>query len=137
MNGRMRNQSWLYIVVMVGVVVAVILFARLLAAGFQAYLALIAGSLLLIGNSTEIVNAVRTRTWGIPLMNLLVALALILFFVGKVLGWLLFWPFSVLALLLALPLASRRAGVARAYIRGARSLVAQARALWRLRQRMM
>ncbi len=137
MNGRMRNQSWLYIVVLVGVVVAVFLFARLLAAGFQAYLALIAGVLLLIGNSTEIVQAVRTRTWGIPLMNLLVALALILFFVGKVLGWLLFWPFSILALLLALPLASRRAGVARTYMRGARSVAAQARALWRLRQRMM
>jgi uncharacterized membrane protein YciS (DUF1049 family) len=70
-------------------------------------------------------------------MNLLVALALILFFVGNVLGWLLFWPFSILALLLALPLASRRAGVTRAYLRSARSLVAQARHLWRMRQRMM
>lgn len=137
MQNQSRSQLWLYVAVMVGVVVAVIVLGRLFTAGFQAYLSLIAGSLLLVGNCAEMVRAVRSRTLGIPAMNLLVALALILFFVGKVLGWLLFWPLSIVALLLAVPLATQRAGVARAYVRSARSLAAQARALWRLRQRMM
>lgn len=134
MNGRMRNQSWVYVAVIVGVVVAALLFTRLLLAGFQAYLALIAGALLLVGNSAEIVRSVRTRALGIPAMNLLIALALILFFAGKVLGSFLFWPLSIVALVLAAPLASRRAGVARAYVRSARSLLAQAWAWWRMRQ---
>ena len=137
MRNQSRSQLWLYVAVMVGVVLLVIVFGRLLAAGFQAYLALIAGSLLLVGNCAEIVRAVRTRTLGIPAMNLLIALALILFFVGKVLGTLVFWPLSIVALVLAVPLATQRAGVARAYVRSARSLAAQARTLWRMRQRMM
>lgn len=134
-RNRPKNQVWLYVLALIGVIVAAVVLARLLTAGYQAYLALIAGAMLLIGNSTEIVQAVRRRTLGIPVMNLLVALALILFFVGRVLGELLFWPLSILLLILAVPLATRRADVARAYVRGARALFDQLRTVWRARQR--
>jgi hypothetical protein len=137
MNKRTRTQPWLYVLAVVGLVVAMIVLTRLLGAGYQAYLSLVAGVMLLVGNSAEIAQSLRQRTIGVPLLNLLVALALILYFVGRVLGALLFWPFSILALVLAAPLVTRRAGVARAYVKGARALFAQARSLWGARQRMM
>ena len=137
MYKRNTTQTWLYVFALIGVVVAIIVLARLLTAGYQAYLALIAGGLLIMGNSTEIMHALRTRTAGIPLMNFLIALALILYFVGTVLGPLIFWPFSVLLLLLAVPLATRRASVMRAYMRAMRTAFGHARSLWRARQRTM
>ncbi len=137
MKYRSQNQLWLYLLALLGVVVAAIVLTRLLTAGFQAYLALITGVLLLVGNSTEIVQSIRQRTSGVALLNLLVALALIVYFVGRVLLPLLFWPLSILLLLLALPLATRRAAVVRAYGRAMRTLFNQLLGLWRARQRTM
>ncbi|HEX6287684.1 MAG TPA: hypothetical protein VFZ66_00765 [Herpetosiphonaceae bacterium] len=135
MNGRSRNQTWLYILALVGVLVAIYFVYQLLTAGLQAYLALIAGVMLLLGNLPELVRSLQLRTLDKSMLNTLVGLALICYFLGTIILTPLFWPLSILMLVAALPLTLNRVGVARAYLNAARGLVGQARHLIRYRQR--
>jgi hypothetical protein len=93
--------------------------------------------MLLIGNLPELTRSLQGRVIDNSLLNTLVGLALICYFIGSVLLAPLFWPLSILLLFAALPLTLNRATVARAYINGARSLFTQALHLIRYRQRTM
>ncbi len=135
MNGRSRNQTLIYIFALIGVVVAILIVYRLLTAGLQAYLALIAGSMLLIGNISDLTRTLQRRQLGVAMLNTLVGLALICYFLGVLIVPVLFWPLSIVLLVAALPLTISRAGAAQAYLRGAQTLAIQARHLLRLRER--
>jgi hypothetical protein len=137
MNGRSRNQTWLYILALIGVLVAIYFVYQLLTAGLQAYLALIAGVMLLIGNFPELVRALQQRRIDSSMLNTLVGIGLVAYFIGSIVLAPLFWSLSILMLIAALPLTLNRASVARAYMNGARSLFSQARHLIRFRQRTM
>lgn len=137
MNGRSRNQTWLYILALIGVLVAIYFVYQLLTAGLQAYLALIAGVMLLIGNFPELVRSLQQRRIDNSMLNTLVGLALIAYFIGSIVVAPLFWSLSILMLFAALPLTLNRAGVARAYMNGAMSLFSQLRQFIRYRQRTM
>jgi hypothetical protein len=137
MNGRFRNQNWLYILALIGVLVAIYVVYQLLTAGLQSYLALIAGVMLLIGNLPELTRSLQGRIIDNSLLNTLVGLALIAYFIGSIVLAPLFWSLSILMLFAALPLTLNRASVARAYINGARNLFTQALHLIRYRQRTM
>ncbi|PLS78784.1 MAG: hypothetical protein CYG59_16710 [Chloroflexi bacterium] len=135
MNRRLGNQNWIYIFALVGVLVAIYVVYQFLTAGLQAYIALIAGVMLLIGNLPELARALQQRQWGSAVHNTLIGLALVSYFVGEIVLKLLFWPLAILLLFLALPLTLNRVGVARAYANAGRNVVSQARQLLRLRQR--
>lgn len=137
MNGRYRNQRWIYLFALVGVLVAIYIVYQFLTAGPQAYVALTAGIMLLIGNLPELARALRQRQFGSAVHNTLIGLALVSYFVGEIVLKLLFWPLSVLLLFGALPLTLNRVGVARAYANAGRNIVNQARQMLRLRQRTM
>ena len=108
---------------------------RFMTAGLQSYMAVIAGVMLLIGNAPELVRSIQRREIGLSMMNTLIALALVCYFIGRIIFPFVFWPLSVLMLVLALPLTINRAGVAGAYLRGLRQLFSQARMLMRFRSR--
>ena len=135
MNGRFRNQNWIYIFALVGVLVAIYVVYQFLTAGLQAYIALIAGIMLLITNLPELVRAVQARQLGSAVHNTLVGAALVSYFVGEIVLKALFWPLAILLIFLAVPLMLNRVGVARAYANAGRNVVNQARHLLRLRQR--
>ncbi len=135
MNGRLRNQTLIYIFALIGVVVAILVVYRLLTAGLQAYLALIAGAMLLIGNISDLTRTLQRRQLGVAMLNTLVGMALICYFLGVLIVPVLFWPLSIVLLVAALPLTISRAGAAQAYLRGAQTLAIQARHLLRLRER--
>lgn len=137
MNGRSRNQTLLYVLALVGVLVAIYFVYQLLTAGLQAYLALIAGVMLLIGNLPELVRSLQQRELGHVMLNTLVGVALICYFIGSIIAAPLFWSLSILSLIAALPLTLNRAAVARTYVNAARNMAAQARHLIRYRQRTM
>lgn len=135
MNGRSRNQTILYIFALVGVLVAIYILYGLLTAGVQAYIALIAGVMLLIGNTPELVRSLQQRVFGTAMFNSLIGLALICYFLGSVFLQLLFYPLTIVLLLAALPLAINRAGATRAYLNAGKTFVIQARSLLRMRSR--
>lgn len=135
MNNRSRNQNLIYIFALVGVLVAIYVLYRLLTAGLQAYVALIAGIMLVIANAPELVRSLQQRQMGAAMHNTLVGLALIAYFFGAILLKPLFWPLSILLLIAAFPLMLNRVGVTRAYFNAGRNIASQARHLLRLRQR--
>ncbi len=135
MNGRSRNQTLIYLFALIGVVVAILIVYRLLTAGLQAYLALITGSMLLVGNVSDLARTLPRRQLGVAMLNTLVGLSLICYFLGVAISTILFWPLSIVLLVAALPLTISRASAAQAYLRGAYTLVSQARHLLRSRQR--
>lgn len=135
MNGRSRSQTLIYIFAIIGVLVAISIVYGLLTAGIQAYIALIAGVMLLIGNLPELVRSLQQRLFGTAMFNALVGLALICYFLGSVLLPVLFYPLAVVLLLAALPLVINRVGATRAYLGAARTLLGQARSLLRMRSR--
>lgn len=135
MNGRSRNQNILYIFAIVGVLVAIYFLYGLLTAGVQAYIALIAGLMLLVGNMPDLARSIQQRLLGVAMFNTLIGLALICYFLGSAWSQLLFYPLTIILLLIALPLAINRAGATRAYLSGARTVFNQARLLLRSRQR--
>lgn len=137
MNKRLRNQNWIYLFALVGVLVAIYIVYQFLTAGLQAYLALIAGVMLLIGNLPELARALQQRQFGSAVHNALIGLALVSYFIGQIVLSIVFWPLAILLLFIALPLTLNRVGVARAYANAGRNIVSQARQLLRLRQRMM
>lgn len=121
-NGRNRKEWIMYGLAIVGVLVLVSVTYRLLTAGLQSYVALFAGVMLLIGNIPELVKGVQQRLLGLPLFNILIGAALVLYFLGIVVSKLVFFPLTILLLLAALPLAINRAGATRAYLNGARTV---------------
>ena len=137
MNRRPQTQTLLYILALVGVLFGIYVVYQLLTAGLQAYLALIAGAMLLIGNLPELVRSLQQRAIGTALHNTLIGLALVCYFVGSIIAQMIFWPLSIVMLFAALPLTLNRASVARAYLNGARTLASQALHLLRYRQRTM
>jgi hypothetical protein len=137
MNRRYRNQNLIYLFALIGVLVAIYIVYQFLTAGLQAYVALIAGVMLLIANLPELMRAVQARQMGSAVHNTLVGAALVFYFIGEIVLKALFWPLAILMLFLALPLMLNRVGVARAYANAGRNIVSQARHLLRLRQRTM
>ncbi len=128
-------QRYLYVAAAIGVFFLMVLVYRFLTAGLQSYLALIAGVMLLIGNAPELFRSLQRRELGLPMLNTLVGLSLIAFFVGSLLLKVIFWPIAIVLLGLALPLTLGRARVAAAYMGALRTLVMQARHLARIRSR--
>ncbi|HEY0607977.1 MAG TPA: hypothetical protein VGD58_34010 [Herpetosiphonaceae bacterium] len=138
MNGRYRNsQTWIYILALIGVLVAVYVVYRLLTAGLQSYLALIAGVMLLIGNFPDLVRSVQQRRIDNSMLNTFIGLGLVTYFIGSIVLAPLFWSLSIVMLIAALPLTLNRASVSKAYINGFRTLFMQARHLFRYRERTM
>ncbi len=138
MNGRGRfniPQNWLYIAAAVGILLAIVLVYRFLTAGLQAYLALIAGVMLILGNAPELIRGISRREFGAPLLNTLIGAGLVSYFFGMVLSTLIFWPISIVLLGLAVPLVFGRAKVTGAYLNAGRNLYFQARQLWGARSR--
>ena len=135
-SGRFRiPQRYLYIAAAVGLLVGMLLIYRLLTAGLQSYLALIAGVMLVLGNMPEFFRSVQRRELGVPMLNMLVGFALVAFFVGSLLLKVVFWPLAIVLLALALPLTIGRARVAGVYMGALRTLFLQARQLTRFRSR--
>lgn len=134
MHGRSRRDTWIYIFAIIGVLVAIYVVYSLLTAGLQAYIALIAGAMLLVGNLPDLARALQQRQLGAAMMNTLIGLALIAYFIGALLPW-LFYPLAILLLLAAAPLAVNRVDVTRAYLNAGRAIANQARHLLRMRQR--
>ena len=138
MNGRYRsNQTWVYILALIGVLVAIYVVYQLLTAGLQAYLALIAGVMLLIGNFPDLVRSLQQRRIDNSMLNTLIGLGLVAYFIGSIVFAPLFWSLSILMLIAALPLTLNRASVAKAYVNAGRTLFIQARHLFRYRERTM
>jgi hypothetical protein len=135
-GGRFQiPQRWIYIAAAFGLLVGMVLVYRLLTAGLQSYVAVIAGVMLLIGNAPELVRSLQRREIGLAMLNTLVGGSLVCFFLGTLIAKIVFWPLAILMLALALPLTINRAGVASAYLQGARQLFGQARQVARLRSR--
>ena len=135
-TGRLRiPQRYVMIAATVGLLVGMYLVYRLLTAGLQSYVAVIAGVMLLIGNAPDLVRSLQRREWGLAMHNTLIGLALVSYFVGSLILRVVFWPLALVLLVLALPLTVNRAGVAGAYLRTIRQLFWQARQLiaWRSR----
>ncbi len=105
----------IYIAVAVVAIIALWLLMGLLTAGIQAYFALICGIVLLAANARELLTLGMRSEMASPLMNMLIGLALVFFFLGSAFGALLFIP-AILAVLLAVPLALRRGAVAPLYL---------------------
>jgi len=122
MNGRNRKEWIMYGLAIVGVLVLVSVTYRLLTAGLQSYVALIAGLMLLVGNIPELVKGMQQRLMGLPLFNTLIGAALVFYFLGIVVSKIVFFPLTILLLLAALPLAINRAGATRAYLNTARNV---------------
>jgi uncharacterized membrane protein YdbT with pleckstrin-like domain len=108
---------------------------HLLTAGLQSYLALIAGAMLLVGNAPELLQSMQRRDLGVAMLNTLVGLGLISYFVGSIILKIVFWPVALVLLALAIPLVFNRAKTAGAYLNTARLLLIQARQLMRARSR--
>lgn len=135
-GGRFHiGQRWLYIAAAFGLLVGIYIVYGLLTAGVQAYLALIAGVMLLIGNAPELVRALQRRDFGIAMLNTLIGVALVSFFIGSVALKIVFWPIAIVTLALAVPLVFGRAKVAASYANTARLLLLQARHLFAARSR--
>ena len=135
-TGRLHiPQRFVIIAAAVGLLVGMYLVYQLLTAGLQAYLAVVAGAMILIGNAPELARSLQRREIGLAMLNTLVGLALVSYFVGSLIFSIVFWPLALLLLALALPLTMNRAGVAGAYLRTIRQLFWQARHLvgWRSR----
>lgn len=128
-------QRWLYIIAAFGLLVGMVLVYRLLTAGLQSYLAAIAGTMLLIGNAPDLVRSLQRRDIGVAMLNTLVGVALVTYFVGSLILPVVFWPIALVMLALAVPLVFNRARVAGTYLNTARLLLMQARQLARTRSR--
>jgi hypothetical protein len=135
MNGRSRNQTLIYIFAIVGILVAISLVYQLLTASLPAWISLVAGSLMLLGNAPDLMRTLQQRELGVAMMNTLIGLALVSFFIGEIVLAPLFWTLTLVLLVAAAPLALNKSAVARRYLGFARAMAGQARALLRSRQR--
>ncbi len=112
---------YVYIALGVAALLVLLLVGRLLTAGVQSYFALGVGLLLTLGNLRELIGAPTGLNRNGALMNVMLGLGLVCFFLGAVLGWMLYIPALVL-LIAAVPLALQRSTVYTAYLGAARTL---------------
>jgi hypothetical protein len=128
-------QRYVTIFAVIGLLVGIYVVYQLLTAGLQAYVAVIAGGMLLIGNGPALIQSLQRRELGLAMLNTLVGGALVTFFLGTIVLKIVFWPIAIVLLGLALPLTINRAGVAGTYLRVVRQLFGQAVQLTRARSR--
>ncbi|MFO7169229.1 MAG: hypothetical protein DIU80_014490 [Chloroflexota bacterium] len=120
-SGMRIPPIYIYVAVGIAAVLLLSLVGGLLSAGMQAYFALAVGALLILGNLRDLLPSMVPSP-GAALMNVLLGVALALFFLGSAFGWI--WYIPALALLIAaLPLALRRAVVYSAYLDAGRTMV--------------
>ena len=112
---------YLYIGVGILAVIAVSLIGGLLSAGVQAYVAVAAGVLLVLANLRDLIGGRAGTNSGAALMNTMIGVALIFFFLGSAFGWIWYIP-ALLLLVAAAPLGLRRATVYTAYLDAARGM---------------
>ena len=135
-GGRFQiSQRWVYVAAAFGLLVGMVIIYHLLTAGLQSYLALIAGVMLLVGNAPELLQSVQRRDLGVAMLNTLVGLGLVSYFIGSIILKIVFWPAALVLLALAIPLVFNRAQMAGTYLNTARLLLIQARQLMRARSR--
>jgi hypothetical protein len=134
--GNLRiPQRYVTIFAVIGLLVGIYVVYHLLTAGLQAYVALIAGAMILIGNGPALIQSLQRRELGLAMLNTLVGGALVTFFLGTILLKIVFWPIAIVLLGLALPLTINRAGVASTYLRVVRQIFGQAVQFTRARSR--
>ncbi|MBA3943963.1 MAG: hypothetical protein H0X37_05305 [Herpetosiphonaceae bacterium] len=130
-RNKQYGRTTIYIALAVGAIIFGFLVYGLTHAITQASLALVAGTMLLIGNAPELVRTLRQREIGLAMLNTLVAIALLSFFLVHWLGFIFYVPL-IGSLLLALPLTMDRVGVARTYLGVAKAVILQLRHFIRL-----
>lgn len=132
MNGNgYRNSSggygipaiYLYIGIGILAVIIISVIGGLLSAGVQAYFAVAAGTLLVLANLRDLLSGAGSSA---ALMNTMVGVALIFFFLGSAFGWVWYIP-ALLLLIAATPLALRRVDVYTIYLDAARSIAVNVR----------
>lgn len=130
-RNRQYSRTTVYIAIAIGVLVLGFLSYGLTRAITQSSLALVTGLMLLVGNLPEVVRTLQRREVGLAMLNTLIGIALVSFFMVKMLGFLFYIPLLV-ALLLAIPLTLNRVAIARTYIGLLKTFVFQLRRLIRL-----
>ncbi len=112
----------LYLYIGIGILALIALWfvSGLLTAGITAYFSLAAGVLLVLGNLRDVIMNPVLQKGNTGLLNTLIGVGLILFFVGSAFGALWFIP-AVLLLLLAAPLMLGRSEVYATYMLAARN----------------
>lgn len=131
LRNRQINRTTLYVVIAIGILFVGLLAYGLAAAVTQASLALVAGLMLLIGNAPELIRTAQRREIGLAMLNTLVAVALLSFFLVKWFGFLFYVPL-VIALVLALPLTLNRVAIVRSYLGAVKVMLGQLRRLVRI-----
>ena len=111
---------YLYIGIGVLALIALWFISGLLTAGITAYFSLAAGVLLVLGNLRDVIMNPVLQKGNTGLLNTLIGVGLILFFVGSAFGALWFIP-AILLLLLAAPLMLGRSEVYSTYMLAARN----------------
>lgn len=111
---------YLYIAIGVLALIALWFISGLLTAGITAYFSLAAGVLLVLGNLRDVIMNPVLQKGNTGLLNTLIGVGLILFFVGSAFGALWFIP-AMLLLLLAAPLMLGRSEVYATYMLAARN----------------
>lgn len=111
---------YLYIGIGILVLIALWFISGLLTAGVTAYFSLAAGILLVLGNLRDVIMNPYPQKANTGLLNSLVGVALIMFFLGKAFGAIWLIP-AVLLLLVAAPLLLGRTDVYATYMLAARN----------------
>lgn len=114
---------YLYIGIGILAVIIISVIGGLLSAGVQAYFAVAAGALLVLANLRDLLSGAGNSA---ALMNTMVGVALIFFFLGSAFGWVWYIP-ALLLLIAATPLALRRVDVYTIYLDAARSIAVNVR----------
>ncbi len=114
MNWNLSSRT-IYIAIAVGVLLAGLLVYGLSVAVTQAGLALVTGAMLLVGNAPELVRSMQRRELGLALLNTLIGVALVSFFLVKWLGFVFYLPL-IAALIFAAPLMLNRVAIANTYV---------------------
>jgi hypothetical protein len=121
---------YLYIGIALAVLLGIWLLSSFFAAGIQAYFALTAGVLLVLGNLRDLIANPYAQRSNIALLNTLIGGGLIFYFLGSggfpPLGGIWYIP-AVLMLLIAAPLMIGRASVYTVYLGAARTAVGSIR----------
>ena len=130
-RNKQYGRTTIYVAVAIGAIIFGFLVYGLTHAITQASLALVAGLMLLIGNGPELLRTLRQREVGLAMLNSLVAVALLSFFLVHWFGFIFYIPL-VGALLLALPLTVDRVRIANTYLGLAKAIVLQLRHLIRI-----
>ncbi|GAC1550400.1 MAG: hypothetical protein NVS4B8_11310 [Herpetosiphon sp.] len=133
MKTRNIGRLPLYVAIAVGMLIAALLTYGFIHAVTQASVALISGIILLIGNAPEVAQLAQQRRMGLGLLNSLVGVALICFFMTRWLGFVFYIPL-IAALLFSVPLAFNRVAAVQRYSAAGRAALAHLRQLIMSRQ---